>query len=350
MKPTCFSGWVAHKAINQKVKIICHEKDSQGNEHGFFLVTPGNFLYREVVGCPKCAMNGASKEEGDLYNWLIDLLGSVSISKKNRNILPNNYELDIYIFKKNIAIEFDGLFWHSEKSPGKKDENYHLWKTEECQKKGIRLVHIFEDEWLLHEELVKDKLSYILGCSKDKKKIGARKCEIREIYKPDSDTFLEKNHIQGKANASVYLGAFYQGKLVSVMLFKKTGKEGEYELNRFASDIQYVIQGIASKLLKYFIKMGMAKSIISFADRRWTDEKSNLYTKLGFKKVGYVRPTYWYTKNLRRIHKFNFRKQILCKKYPDVCNMSMTELEMTKKLGWYRIYDCGLIKYELNCS
>ena len=43
------------------------------------------------------------------------------------------------------------------------------------------------------------------------------------------------------------------------------------------------------------------------------------------------------------MHKFGFRKKILHKKYG--LPLSMTENEMTKTLGYYRIWDCGLFKY-----
>ena len=44
-----------------------------------------------------------------------------------------------------------------------------------------------------------------------------------------------------------------------------------------------------------------------------------------------------------RHHKFGFRKKILHNKYG--FPLTMTEREMTEKLGYYKIWDCGLIKY-----
>ena len=132
------------------------------------------------------------------------------------------------------------------------------------------------------------------------------------------------------------------------MTFKKIGKgyENEWELTRFASNYNYVCQGVGGKLFKYFIKENDPYLIKSFADRRWTiDEENNIYTQLRFKFDGYTKPDYKYIISNKRYHKFNFRKQILLKKYPDILNENMTEREMTKKLGYYRIYDCGLIRY-----
>jgi hypothetical protein len=55
--------------------------------------------------------------------------------------LINKKELDIYIPDFNLAIELDGIYYHSEISGGK-DKKYHLEKTKLCNKKGIKLLHI----------------------------------------------------------------------------------------------------------------------------------------------------------------------------------------------------------------
>ena len=67
-----------------------------------------------------------------------------------RNIIAP-LEIDIFIPSKNIAIEYDGLYWHSSnKFSGRTiEKKYHLNKTEQCLKKGIKLIHIFENEWIL---------------------------------------------------------------------------------------------------------------------------------------------------------------------------------------------------------
>jgi hypothetical protein len=127
------------------------------------------------------------------------------------------------------------------------------------------------------------------------------------------------------------------------MAFKKEGKI--WELTRYCTNFDYICQGLGSKLFKHFIRNYEYDEVKSFADRRWTvDEKNNLYTKLGFELSSILKPDYAYTKlPTDCIHKFNFRKQILHKKYG--LPLSMTELAMTRELGYDRIWDCGLIKY-----
>lgn len=264
---------------------------------------------------------------------------------KNRSIL-NGKELDIYIPSHNLAIEYNGCKWHTEWF-GKKDKYYHYNKMIECNNKGVRLIHIFEDEYMYHKDIVLSKIEHILGIHTNLPKVGARKCSIVNINKTISDKFLNINHIQGKVSASVYYGAYYNDELVAVMTFVKRG-ENEYELNRFATNNKMVVSGIADRLLKRFIKDFNPSKIISFADRRWTTNlDSNLYTKLGFTLDSCTNPDYHYynekVDTYKRFHKFGFRKQILHNKYG--FDMLLTEEEMVKELGYDRIWDCGLAKY-----
>ena len=76
---------------------------------------------------------------------------------------------------------------------------------------------------------MKSKIKHIFGLSNNKKIYG-RKCEIKEIYKSDAEKFLIKNHIQGFVSSTVYIGAFYNGKIVSVMTFKKENKKETFFL------------------------------------------------------------------------------------------------------------------------
>ena len=261
-----------------------------------------------------------------------------------RGILSNNRELDIYIPEKNFAIEYNGMRWHSEMYND--DRNYHLKKLEECNRLGIKLIQIFETEYLMNKTIVLDKILHNLGASNITEKIFARKCSVKEIDMKTAKEFLEKNHIQGFVRSSIYFGCFYNNVLVGVMTFKmETKSSDKWELTRFATDNTKLCCGVAGKMFKHFINSYNPSEVKSFADRRWTtDINDNLYVKLGFKLDEILKPDYRYTKNQNDyIHKFNFRKEKLHNKYG--LPLTMTEKEMTEELGFYRIWDCGLFKY-----
>jgi len=263
--------------------------------------------------------------------------------KCDRTVL-SGMEIDIYIPELKIGFEYNGCLYHSEQYG--KDRYYHINKTQKCYEKDIMLYQIFEDDFYYHKDILFSKIQHILGKSNNQK-IRAKECVITEISSHDSDVFLENNHIQGKSRATIYLGAFYKNKVVGVMLFTKEGGDN-WNLVRFASDINYNITGIAGKLFSYFVKNYKNKEIKTFAERRFTPNiSSNLYTKLGFSMSAIEPPDYRYYNSridrYKRFHKFGFRKQILHKKYG--LPLTMTENEMVKELGYTKIWDCGLIKY-----
>lgn len=321
--------------INRRnlINIICPT-------HGSFKQLPNNHL--QGKGCPLCAKI-VSKSEDEIYNFLAEHL-SVEIIRHDRKILSGK-ELDIYIPSLNIAIEYNGIRWHSELCGV--DKSYHLDKLQRCNDKGINLITIFEDEFINNKELVLNKILHIVKCNNDFPKIYGRKCYINEIDKNVAETFLNNNHIQGFASSSIYLGCFFNEKLVGVMSFLKENGNA-WNLTRFASDIQYNCSGIGGKIFKYFIKTYNPTIIKTFADRRWTlMSDSNLYTLLGFKLDKTLPPDYRYympsVSSTNRLHKFNFRKSKLHKKYG--LSLSLTENEMTKEIGAYKIWNCGLFRY-----
>ena len=340
-----------YKTCDTKVCIICPE-------HGEFWQTPSNHI--NGSGCPKCAnekrkntllkdtklfIDAATLIHGEkTEDEIISLFSEIEHQQHNREIL-NGMEIDIYIPSLKLGIEYNGLRWHSEEFG--KDHRYHLDKLNKCNEQGIKLIQIFEDEWINHRDICESKLKQICGLNTNPK-IYARKCEIREISnKNEVYEFLDKNHIQGRTGFTIALGAYYQNNLVGVMTFKKE-KEGYWDLNRFATDINYQCVGIGGKLFKHFTRNYPFIEIKSFADRRWTtDPTNNLYTKLGFEFDSFVPPSYWYhnpkINPYTRFHKFGFRKQHLHKQYS--LPLTMTEHEMTTALGYTRIWDCGLVKY-----
>ena len=309
--------------------------------HGFYKQTPDSHLHSD--GCPKCGVT-FSKNEEEIYVFLTDIFGKEKVFERNRTIIKP-YELDIYIPSIKIGIEYNGLYWHSDKY--KSDKNYHLKKLNACKQNNIKLLQIFEDEYVNNRDIVYEKIKHILKLDSDLPKVMGRKCTIKTVTGNIAKEFLTKYHIQGYVASTIYLGAYYNDELIAVMSFKQEQNKTHWELTRFASNYNYVCQGIGGKLFKYFVRNYNPKEIKSFADRRWTiDEENNIYLQLGFRFDSYTPPEYRYFKasdGIIRQHKFNFRKQRHNKKYG--LPLTMTEREMTDELGYSRIYDCGLIKY-----
>jgi hypothetical protein len=290
--------------------------------------------------CNPLFFSSVSNKETNIYNYIKEKYKG-KIIRSDKSVL-NGKELDIYLPDLKLAIEFDGLYWHNEIN--KNDRNYHLKKTEECNKKGIELIHIFEDEYIYKYNIVKSILLNKLNLIENK--IFARKTKLKEINTEDAKNFLGNNHIQGYTSSSVKLGLYYDNELVSVMLFSRKTSGGRisfdgYELSRFANKINTNIIGAASKLLKYFEKTYKPKEIRSYSDRRLFN--GEIYNILGFKKTHINPSSYWYVINDERKHKSLFTKQKLEKQGYDIQNKTEHEIMLERKI--YRIYDCGTVSY-----
>ena len=328
----CFDKTVYTKS-NEKVTITCLECGRD------FDIEANSFLSGKH-GCPYHNCNASTKEKE-----ISEFLTSIGVENitNDRKVL-DGHELDIYVPKCNVAVEFDGIFWHNELYKG---ERYHLDKTNKCNEKGIRLIHIFEDEWIYKKEIWKSMLRNIFG--KTENRIFARKCEIREVDSQTACLFLEDNHIQGKCGSSIRYGLYYNDELVSLMTFGKTrhfigNGSHEYELLRFCNKLNTNVVGGASKLFKHFVDTNKPNNIVSYADRRWSNGR--LYDVLGFTLYNVSDPNYYYVIDNKRRNRFNFRKSVLVEKYE--CPNDMSEREFCKSKGWWRIYDCGAFCYEWN--
>ena len=308
--------------------------------HGEFKQVARNHLFGQ--GCPKCFFEKSSIER-ELFDFVKELLPNKEIIENDRKILDGK-EIDVFVPALKIGFEMNGLIWHSEKFEDEKD--YHLNKTKLAYSKGIRLIQIFEDEWNNKKSICKNRIKNILGLSD--KKIYARQCEIREIDSKTAKLFVSENHLQGWTPSKIKLGAFYNNELVSVMTFGKPRinvslkkGDGSFELIRFCTKGGISVVGIAGKFLNFFIKEYSPQEITSFADRRWSN--GNLYEKIGFVKVSETQPSYCYIIDKKRINRFSLRKDILISKYN--CPKELTEKQFCENNGWYRIYDCGTLKY-----
>jgi len=305
-----------------------------------YIINKKNYIdrkYRNRECCTNCnPLNKQNSElENNLFTYIVDNYDG-EIIKSSREII-NPYEIDIYLPDLNLAFEFNGVYWHNELY---KDKNYHQMKINRCNKINIQLIHIYEDDWIYRQDIIKSMILNKLG--KSKNRIYARKTKIKTINKQISDIFYEKNHIQGKTTYSINIGLFYDNELISLMSFKKN--KDNYELVRFANKLNTNVIGGASKLLKYFIKIYNPEKIISFSNNDYSDGK--LYEKLNFKIESKLNPDYSYIMDSQRKHKFSFRKNNLQKMGFNIKNKTEHEICLENKI--YRIYDSGKIKWSLN--
>jgi len=315
-----------------------------GNIYTKNLILVYGRIRRSINPCEKCVPLNANNSKSE--QEIRDFIESLNIqTKKDRKILDGN-EIDIYIPEKKLAIEFNGIYWHSELY---KDKQYHLNKTKLCNEKGIKLIHVYEDDWNFKKNIIKSRLKNELGLTEQK--IYARKTQIKEVDSKTASAFLNKNHLQGKVNGSIRYGLYHNNDLVSLMTFSKKRKnlgqistEGHFELLRFCNILNTSVIGGASKLFKHFLKEIKPTEVISYALVEWTNgSKDSLYDNLGFKEVGHTGLSYWWVVDGERKNRFNYRKDKLVIEGFD---SNKTEIEIMNSRGYYRLFGCGNFKFK----
>lgn len=223
-------------------------------------------------GCPRCASFGRSKVEDEVCEFL-DSMG-VGYRRNDRSLIHPR-EIDILIPQHNLAIEINGLYWHSEAAG--KGRKYHMEKRVAVEARGFRLLSIRDELWLHKKEIIKKIISHSVGISS--LRVFARKCHVKEINKLHAEYFLEENHIQGFRNSTKYISLVYEEKIVAVMTL--TCRKGEWELVRYATSCSVV--GGLSKLWAYAVRCYGITDGFTYTDRDLFTGES--YLSAGFKKA-----------------------------------------------------------------
>lgn len=320
-------------------------------EHGDFLQTPTNHLSNKE-GCPKCN-HTKSKEEDRIQQFMSIFTPTI---QRDRTIIGPK-ELDIYLPEHNLAIEYCGMYWHSHGTPEdeKRNKHKHYTKYKQALDKGVRVLTIYESEWVEREFAIKRILRSAVG--KMKGKLMARKCELRLTTNSSARTFFDKYHPQGGAGHGVNYALFWKGKMVACMRFAKGindrgngAKSAMWTLSRYATRI--TVAGGASRLFKQFLKDNDYPDVKSFSDNRWFS--GGMYQKLGFRLEQESIPDYqvWSAK-VGLKPKSHYQRRALPDRIKeheidiafDPTTDPRTEQTMTYALGARRIYDCGKKKW-----
>jgi len=259
----------------------------------------------------------------------------------DRKHLGNGQELDLFIPKSNIAIEYNSLYWHSDL--WNIDKQYHLRKTELANSNGIDLLHIFEDEWYNKRDIWISIIRNRLGHCDNK--IFARKCSL--INDINLRLFYENYHLQGNPSGKLYNYALiYEGDIVCGMTVSPSyvSRGTTLELARYACKSHTIVVGGFSRLLKAISRDFNKESLTTFADRRYS--KGSIYRSQGFTLVDSLRSGFYYTKNGKRYNRMQFQKHKLAAKL-EKFDPLLSEVENMKLNGYHKIYDCGQLKFVL---
>jgi predicted GNAT family N-acyltransferase len=294
--------------------------------------------------CKYCYPFIMSKEEIKIGDFIEYELGIKNVIRNDRSVIAPK-ELDIYLPDYNVAIEYNGIYWHSELN--KEDRYFHYQKNQDCLQKGINLISIDEDHWRDQQDLIKSIIRHAV--KKSPNRIPARKCVVEKTKNEQRvKDFFNTNHISGHANAmQVFLLTTKDtGEIVSGLTLRKAFHK-KYkecmEIGRFATKSNTSVPGAFTKLLKQAIehvkknhpeKLGL----ISYCDLAFGN--GNVYDKNGFVKEGRTKSkeiNFFYTDGKIRYNRFDFRAQ-----------PGKSEKTVASEAGVYKIYGCGNSLYKLS--
>lgn len=287
--------------------------------------------------CPLCKLSGVSSPENELVTFVRSLL---PCEQGNRSIIKPK-ELDCYIPAKSLAIEFCGLYWHSE---AKINKEYHQNKTLLCKEKGVSLIHIFEDEWLNKKEICKSIIRNNLGFSS--KKFYGRKLTYSECAFDIVKEFFNNNHIQGFVPAQKYcvlLDSTGVVRAAASFSLNRLKKDNTWELVRYCSALDTNVIGGLSKVVKNFMRGNGVNRLISYCCLRWFSGEG--YSQAGFTGLGVTPISYFYTNKQTRYSRYSTTKKKLKTLLPNFDDR-LTETKNMEAAGFLKIYDCGNLLFE----
>jgi hypothetical protein len=313
-------------------------------KHGDFEQGAGSHLAGR--GCPTCGSVGPSKAQMQVTDFL-----SQHIELISEHRLPDSLKrFDIFVPERNLAIEYNGLYWHSSRTQKKVNSDFEKLKA--AEELGIRVLTIFEDEWQYSRRAVENTLLSAIG---KLPKIHARKCEVLPIDRDKANTFYNIYHLQGSCQPHMSFGLFHNQELVASMSFsilrsdRNNMDKRHWELVRYAATASVV--GGASKLLKAFVKTDTADNLTSYSDIRAFS--GNMYEKLGFTMTRQSPPDYMYATTklgCKREHKSKYQKKNLVKLFPGCDVENKTEKQICEENGLYQIFDCGKRRWDLTLT
>lgn len=287
--------------------------------------------------CRLCTPFG-SMEQRNLYNLIVNKFGFKDAVYNNR-VLVKGCEFDITIPSRRLAIEFNGIYYHSEAI--NKDPYYHQTKKEKADNIGYQLIHIFEDEWNEKEDIILSLLAQKLGCTSEK--ISARKCKVVELDHKTRRDFFQTYHLEGDTNAKYAIGLVDSNDIVIAAMsvrspFHSKSYSDQLEVARFCIKGNTSCVGALSRLSKYCyekcIELGYT-NLMTYVDERVGNGKG--YLASGWIKTGVTNRRFWWTDFRKRYNRFKFR-----------ATKNKTEKQVAEDAGVYKIWGCSNLILQYN--
>lgn len=164
------------KSETQRI-VMRKYNDGFFNKHGYYPQSRKSVLKKMIkTKTERGTLHPPHHRDGYRYeqDTLLDFLNT-----HGGNFIRNDYsilgtkELDFVDFKKKLAFEYCGTYWHHDGIP-RMNKTYHYSKYKECLEKGFKLVTIFSDEWLYNTDIKEKVLNILVGMHEKRMTDGLR--------------------------------------------------------------------------------------------------------------------------------------------------------------------------------
>ena len=294
--------------------------------------------YCRSYGFPIRQHYNQSQIEREVYDWLKGL--GINVIQSYVGAYNDKRELDLFIPSKNLGIEINGLYWHTEQF---RDKYYHQKKKNEIRE-GVRLIQITDKQWKEKREICESIVLNALGLSK---RIGARKCKV-ETYQHTTDeitAFFDHSHMDGFVGGSTYIVLRYEGEIVAGVIFGRSRfhKEKRTEILRYVCKNGTQIQGAFNRIIKEYRKTN-GEPLFSYVNLSLFD--ATLYrVNPNWSFKGYTGLGYLWTNGNEVISRYKAMPKRLKEWLPNYTE-GKGEVGNMQSNGYYRYFDCGNAVYE----
>lgn len=215
-------------------------------------------------GCP-CFDNGVSSAEHEFYNFIKSV--HQTAEHNSRFLIDSNYrsprEIDVYIKDLSLGFEYDGIYWHSESVNA--SGRYNLLEKNSLGKAhGVKIYHIFEDEWVNKRELTERKICNIL---RNGERILSSMCYMRDIPFDKCKTLIEDNSLNPWVEYTNALGYYKGGQLISIATY--TINDNTVDVNEIVHTSNAFVVNELRNMLQCISELNPGKTVRYIVDARF---------------------------------------------------------------------------------
>ena len=262
-----------------------------------------------IEATPVCHVCHPKESKGQLE--ILNFVRSLGIDAiSNDRCIISPLEIDVLIQSNRLAIEYNGLYWHS--SARILDKDYHEKKRLSTINAGYRFLGIYEDEWRDKRNIVEGMIRHRLG--KSIEAYDARSLKIEKIDSKTSNFFFERSHLEGSTKNIVTFGLVDgKGVVHAAMSLRKpfhVSKSSRLEVARSAMLPGISVRGWIGKLTKESLKYSKNngyEGLMTYVDSRVGNGIGYTSSKIWNLEKASTGPRFWWTDFENRFNRFKYK-------------------------------------------